>query len=659
MQIPFYFGGAAMRLRTDVSIVAFSRSASRAVGAAALCAAILQASPAALAQDLSSYAVLAGSTITNTGTTTINGNIGLSPGTAFTGQGPGADQIVLTDGTIHIADAVAVQAKSDLTTAFNVLMGRPATALVGDLGGRTLTEGVYSFASSAQMTGTLTLDGGPDSIFIIQVGSSLTTATSSAVLLTGGAQASNVFFVVGESATLGTTTAFVGQILAGTSITLNTAATILCGAALTQTGAVTLDTNTINVCTFTTEPEDLTEILGDDITDTGGSILTAIDDYVTDGGTLPLSFQLLALLSPTELAEALEQMSGEAGGGVAPAGMQGMDSFLDLLGSGPGGGMSVVTGHDQPVSGGTVSVMGYAPSVPQAGGDAFADFDAVPMSRPGDWTVWAAGFGGRSQVDGDIDAGTHDRATNDFGVAFGVERQVTEDLMFGLAVSGGGTNFDLADSLGSGDTAMLQAAAYARSDFDQAYLAASVAVGVHRVSLDRFLSFAGDDHFTADYNATGFAGEIEAGYHIGWLTPYAALRGQSFSTPAYSEETASGASTFALDYEANTATSLRSEVGARADWSMPAGEDGTLTLHAGAAWLHEIRSDSDLQASFQALPGSTFDVEGATSAPDSLLASLGAQLDMGNGVGLGASVSGEYAANAMSYGGKASLSYSW
>lgn len=648
-----------MRIWTGASVIAGGRTARRLVQLSALCAVALPVG-SAWAQDLSSYAVLAGSTITNTGTTTINGNIGLSPGTAFTGQGPGADQIVLTGGTIHIADAVAVKAKSDLTTAFNVLMGRPATALVGDLGGRTLTAGVYSFASSAQMTGTLTLDGGPDSIFIIQVGSSLTTASSSAVLLTGGAQASNVFFVVGESATLGTTTAFVGQILAGTSITLNTAATILCGAALTQTGAVTLDTNTINVCTFTTEPEDLTEILGDDITGTGGSILTAIDDYVTDGGTLPLSFQLLALLSPSELAEALEQISGEAGGGVAPAGMQGMDSFLDLLGSSPGGGMSVVTGHDQPVSGGTVSVMGYAPSAPQAGGGAFADFDEpVPMSRPGDWTVWAAGFGGRSQVDGDVGAGTHDRATNDFGVAFGAERQVTEDLMFGLAVSGGGTNFELADSLGSGETAMLQAAAYARSDFDQAYLAASVAVGVHRVSLDRFLSFAGDDHFTGDYNATGFAGEIEAGYHIGWLTPYVALRGQSFSTPAYSEDTVSGASTFALDYEANTATSLRSEVGARADWSMPAGDNGTLTLHAGAAWLHEIRSDSDLRASFQALPGSSFEVESATPAADSLLASIGAQLDMGNGVGLGASVSGEYAANAVSYGGKASLSYSW
>lgn len=637
-------------------------------GVATICAVVLPASSATLAQDLSSYAVLAGQSITNTGETNIDGNIGLSPGTSFTGQGPGADQVILAgDSTIHIADAVALQAKIDLTTAFNVLMGRPSTSLGGNLTGQILTGGVYSLSSTALLDagGTLTLDGGlgsgdSDAIFIIQVGSSLTTGTGSSVVLTGGAQAKNVFFVVREDATIGSSTAFVGQIYAGNTITLGSAATILCGAALAQVGSVTLNNNTINVCTFTTEPGDIAAILGDDITGTGGSILTAIDDYVTNGGTLPLSFQLLALLSPTELAQALEQMSGEAGGGVAPAGMQGMDSFLDLLGSSPTGGMSVVTGHDQPVSGGTISVMGYAPSPPQAGGEAFADFNApAPMTRPGDWTVWATGFGGRSQVNGDADAGTHDRATNHFGVAFGVERQVTEDLMFGLAVSGGGTNFDLADSLGSGETAMLQAAAYARSDFDQAYLAAAVAVGVHRVSLDRFLTFAGPDHFTGDYNATGFAGEIEAGYHIGWLTPYAALRGQSFSTPAYSEETVSGASTFALDYEANTATSLRSEVGVRADWSMPAGEDGTLTLHAGAAWLHEIHSDSDLRASFQSLPGSSFEVGSAMPAADSLLASIGAQLDMGNGVGLGASLSGEYSANSLSYGGKASLSYTW
>ena len=280
-----------------------------------------------MALDLSDFAVLAGSTITNTGTTTIDGNIGLSPGTAV----PGVSSIVLTGGTVHVADAIALQAKNDLTTAFNVLMGRPATAIAGDLGGQTLIAGVYSFSSSAQLTGTLTLNGGPDDIFIIQVATSLTTASGSAVLLIGGAQAKNVFFVVGSSATLGTSTAFVGQILAGASISLETSATILCGAALAQSGAVTLDSNTINRCIFTATTGAIDDILGDDITKNGGSIADAIDDYVANGGTLPLSFQILALLSPTELAAALEEMSGEVGTGVTPATEQGMDSFLSLI----------------------------------------------------------------------------------------------------------------------------------------------------------------------------------------------------------------------------------------------------------------------------------------------------------------------------------------
>ena len=613
------------------------------------------------AQDLSSYAILAGSTITNTGTTTIYGNIGLSPGTSFTGQGPGANSIVLTGGTIHIADAVAVQAKSDLTSAFNVLMGRPSTALVGDLGGQILTAGVYSYASSAQLTGTLTLNGGPDDIFIIQVGSSLTTATNSAVVLTGGAVASNVFFVVGESATLGTTTAFVGQIMAGTSISLNTSATILCGAALAQTGAVTLDTNTINRCVFTAAPEDIGDILGDDITGNGGSIVDAIDDYVANGGTLPLSFQLLALLSPTELAEALEQMTGELGTGVAPAGMQGMDSFLSLLRGGRGGSLAMVTGQDQPVSGGTVSVMGYAPTTPQAGGEAFAGFDtpSYPLPLAGEWTIWASGFGGQSRVDGDAGSGSHERTINDYGVAFGVERQVSAETMFGLAISGGGTDFELADSLGSGNTAMLQAAVYARSEFDQAYVAAALAAGVHHVSLDRYLTFAGTDHFAAEYDATNVAGEIEAGYHIGWFTPYVALRGQVFSTPAYSEGTVSGASTFALDYAANTTTSLRSEIGARADWVADLGENSTLTLYASAAWAHEMYWGDEVTASFQLLPGSSFTVTGATPAADSVLASAGAEFELGTGLAFNASLDGKYAANALAYSATAGLSYSW
>ncbi len=189
-----------------------------------------------------SFAVLAGSTVTNTGPSVINGDLGLSPGTAVTGFPPGT-----VHGTIHAADAVAGQAKSDLTTAYNDAAGRiPPLSVSGDLGGLTLTPGVYKSGSSLGLTGTLTLDaqGNPNAVFIFQAGSTLTTASGSHVKLINGAQPCNVFWKVGSSATLGTSSVFMGNILALTSISVNNGVTVA-GRALARNAAVTLINDTI------------------------------------------------------------------------------------------------------------------------------------------------------------------------------------------------------------------------------------------------------------------------------------------------------------------------------------------------------------------------------------------------------------------------------
>jgi hypothetical protein len=193
------------------------------------------------------FAMLAGSTGTNTGaTTTIEGDVGVSPGTAITGIPAGQP----TGGAIHAGDAVAATAQSDLTVAYNDLAGRPCgTNLTSqDLGGMTLAPGVYCFITSAQLTGTFTFNGqgNPNAVFVIQIGSTLTTASNAAVDLIGGARAQNVFWQIGSSATLGTGTAFMGNIVALQSINLNTGASLK-GRALARNGAVTLDTNAVTV----------------------------------------------------------------------------------------------------------------------------------------------------------------------------------------------------------------------------------------------------------------------------------------------------------------------------------------------------------------------------------------------------------------------------
>jgi len=197
------------------------------------------------------FAVLAGSTVTNTGPSSISGDLGLYPGTSITGFPPGK----LTAGSVYVAPSgTAKQAQADLTTAYNDAAGRtPPTVVTGDLGGQTLAPGVYKATSSMGLTGTVTLDGQNNlgSVFIFQAGSTLITATSSTVRLINGAQACNVFWQVGSSATLGTTTTFVGSVLALTSATLDTGA-VVDGRVLARNGAVTLDDNTITSPTCAT-----------------------------------------------------------------------------------------------------------------------------------------------------------------------------------------------------------------------------------------------------------------------------------------------------------------------------------------------------------------------------------------------------------------------
>jgi outer membrane autotransporter protein len=214
--------------------------------------------------------------------------------------------------------------------------------------------------------------------------------------------------------------------------------------------------------------------------------------------------------------------------------------------------------------------------------------------------------------------------------------------------------------LGGGKSDAFQAGVYGATRWGPAYLAATLAFTNHWMSTDRF-AFAGD-HPTASFNAQSYGGRVESGYRFatiyGGLTPYAAIQAQSFHTPFYNESDLN-AGGFALAFNSRNATDTRSELGGRFDRLLLLNPEAALTLRGRVAWAHNRVSDPSLAPVFQALPGASFVVNGATPAKNSALTSAGAELRLANGVVLLAKFDGEFAAHSTTYAGTGTVRYTW
>ena len=398
------------------------------------------------------------------------------------------------------------------------------------------------------------------------------------------------------------------------------------------------------------------------------NIATAIDTYFNNGGALPPGFINLFNLSGAPLANTLTHLDGEDATGAQKSALQLMQDFLNLLldpsadGQGGGGSGSQVSQFvpEQDSSLPPDIALAYAHALRQK------PPSAQPQPQPQDfaqrWSAWASGFGGSGTTDGNASAGSNNVTATDYGYAAGLTYHLTPATSYGFALAGGGTNWNLAQSLGSGRSNSFQAGLYGTTHFGPAYLSGALAFANHWFTTNRIA--LGDD-LTANFQGQSYAARGEAGYRyalpvtgsIIGVTPYAALQVQDFHTPSYSETDLSGGG-FGLAYNAANATDARSELGARFD-NLTVWDGMPLVLRGRLAWAHDWVSNPALGAVFQALPGSNFTVNGAAPPKNAALTTAGAELHLSANWTAMAKFDGEFGAGSQTYAGTGTLKYSW
>ena len=388
------------------------------------------------------------------------------------------------------------------------------------------------------------------------------------------------------------------------------------------------------------------------------SVATTINNVFNSGATLPPGFVNVFGLSGNGLSHALTQLDGEDATGAAHSAFILMNDFLGLMLD------PFVYGRGGAASGG--GALGFAPdqqaSLPPDVALAYAGILKAPPRQSVDqrWTVWGAGFGGTGTANGDPTVGSNNLTASTYGFAAGADYHVSADTVLGFAAAGSGTNWSLAQSLGTGRSDAFQAGVYGTKYFGPAYIGAALAFTNNWFTTNRIA--AAGDQLTASFNGQSFGARVEGGYRYAvapaaGVTPYAAIQAQSFHTPTYSETDLTGGG-FGLTYNAMTATDTRSELGARFD-ALTAWGAMPVQLRARLAWAHDWVSNPALDAAFQALPGSSFVVNGAAVPQNSALTSVGAELHLTPRWTVIGKFDGQFASSAQTYAGSGTLRYQW
>lgn len=403
------------------------------------------------------------------------------------------------------------------------------------------------------------------------------------------------------------------------------------------------------------------------LTDNQQAVANSLLSYFDSTGSLPAEFATLD-------ANGLTRVSGEVATTAISSGLHAADLFIGAISdpfvansaspvqqaSAP---MGYALDSAQPSSVRALSALGEETAsaaetanrqLSMSGAHAA---DALAGYASSSWTIWGAAYGGAQDIDGDSAVGSADLTTRNWGIATGFDYGI-EDGKIGFALGGGGSSFSLENDLGSGNAAVFNAGIYGSKAFGNAYVAAAAAYAFNSVDTTRAVF---GDTLEADYDAHTLSGRVEGGYRfdtsLAAIIPYAAVQGSSYFLPDYSENSVNGGP-FALSYDSQTQSALRTELGARIEHII-ATDTGSIKLSGRSAWVWNAENARDVTTAFQSLAAPSFTIDGAEPDEHALLVDAGAEFGLSEKLSAKVSFNGQFSGNVTAYGAAAKLSYKW